>query len=62
MSENGGGMSSTQSKHQKRNRPLLRQERVTRKEGEKDSCSLVEGERASPIPHIISNLQPILPK
>ena len=37
----------------------MRQERVSRKEGDKDASSVVENERASPIVH---NLQPILPK
>lgn len=58
MPENGAGL-IVQARHLKRNRPLLRQERVSRKEGEKDS--LADGERVSPIPYI-SNLQPILPK
>ena len=57
MIENGGSCGLPLSK-QKRTRTLMRQERVTRKEGEKDA-TVVENERASPIVH---TLQPILPK
>ena len=58
MIENGGSCGLPLSK-QRRTRTLMRQERVSRKEGDKDASSVVENERASPIVH---NLQPILPK
>lgn len=56
MLENGASCGLPLSK-QKRMRTLMRQERVTRKEG--DVVSGVESERASPI---IQTLQSILPK
>lgn len=58
MIENGGSCGLPLSK-QRRTRTLMRQERVTRKEGDKDATGGVENERASPLVH---TLQPILPK
>lgn len=61
-SENGasGAPASLQSK-QKRNRPLMRQERVTKKEGEKDGVASGLDSIRSTSP-VIHNFQPILPK
>ncbi|XP_046442408.1 protein abrupt-like isoform X1 [Daphnia pulex] len=58
MMENGASCGLPLSK-QKRTRTLMRQDCVTRKEGDKDATGGVENERASPIIH---TFQPILPK
>ena len=58
MMENGASYGLPLSK-QKRTRTLMRQDCVTRKEGDKDITGGAESERGSPIVH---TFQPILPK